>query len=174
MIDKRTNFARFAREIAPNLQRFAGRLAHPDSDLAADLVQEALVVAYQRYVDGRLKIGEGTQTYLMTMISRDFLQRVRRDRHILWDDEIGHRTQDGRIGADTLLERVTLSHHWEVALIQLPADQRTCIVMVDIEGMSYLDASEALEIPIGTVRSRLNRARLKLAELLTERGVIHL
>lgn len=174
MSDKRTVFARFAREVAPNLQRFAGRLAHPDSDLAADLVQEAFVVAYQRYVDGRLKLGEGTQSYLMTMITRDFLQRVRSDKRIHWDDEVAHRTQDGRDSVDAMLEREALSHHWEEVLLQLPADQRACVVMVDIEEMSYQEASEALEIPIGTVRSRLNRARLKLAQLLTTRGVIQL
>ena len=54
----------------------------------------------------------------------------------------------------------------EQALAALSPEMRACVVLVDIEGMDYKEAANALDIPIGTVRSRLSRARLQLHALL--------
>ena len=52
------------------------------------------------------------------------------------------------------------------ALAALPEEQRACVVLVDVEGLEYAEAATALGVPIGTVRSRLARARLHLHALL--------
>ena len=52
------------------------------------------------------------------------------------------------------------------ALRKLPPEQREVVLLVGFEGMSYLEAAEVLQVPIGTIRSRLHRARLELRELL--------
>jgi RNA polymerase sigma-70 factor (ECF subfamily) len=60
----------------------------------------------------------------------------------------------------------------ETALHQLPEIQRLCVVLIDIEEMSYDEAALILEIPVGTVRSRLSRARAKLCEALQQSGAV--
>lgn len=64
----------------------------------------------------------------------------------------------------------------EAALAKLSEPLRMVILMVDVEGMQYDEAAEALGVPIGTIRSRLSRARMQLEDLLSEyarkRGII--
>jgi RNA polymerase sigma-70 factor, ECF subfamily len=54
----------------------------------------------------------------------------------------------------------------ERALAQLPPDQRLCVLLVDVQGLDYDEAAEALAVQLGTVKSRLSRARARLRELL--------
>ena len=54
----------------------------------------------------------------------------------------------------------------ETALASLSMEMRMCVTMVDVEGMEYSEAAAALDVPIGTVRSRLARARIQLHSLL--------
>jgi RNA polymerase sigma-70 factor (ECF subfamily) len=60
----------------------------------------------------------------------------------------------------------TLDEPLERALAALPHEQRACVLLVDVEGWEYAEAAAALDIPIGTVRSRLARARRQLHALL--------
>jgi RNA polymerase sigma-70 factor (ECF subfamily) len=59
------------------------------------------------------------------------------------------------------------SENLSLALDQLPPDQRACIELVDLAECSYIEAAGILEVPVGTVRSRLSRARLFIASRLT-------
>ena len=68
-------------------------------------------------------------------------------------------------------ERHELEQLIKRALDQLDADQRTVIVLVDLQDLDYLEAAQILSIPIGTVKSRLARARLRLRHLLTTDGL---
>jgi len=56
------------------------------------------------------------------------------------------------------------------ALAQLPEDQRAVLMLVTVDGLSYQEAALALDIPMGTVMSRLSRARIKLADALGRQG----
>ena len=56
------------------------------------------------------------------------------------------------------------------ALAQLPMEQRQVVLLVGLEQLTYAEAAEALEVPIGTVMSRLSRGRDRLRQLLDERG----
>ena len=69
-------------------------------------------------------------------------------------------------GPDSELMSHALDEALEKALQLLPPEMRACVVLVDVEGMEYSDAAEALGIPIGTVRSRLSRARFQLHAIL--------
>jgi RNA polymerase sigma-70 factor (ECF subfamily) len=68
--------------------------------------------------------------------------------------------------ADDLLAGRELAHEIQQALLQLDELSRTLILLCSVEGQSYAEVSEALDLPIGTIKSRVFRARAKLAELL--------
>lgn len=68
-------------------------------------------------------------------------------------------------GEDSLAHRLTVAEV-EAAMSQLPDDQRTVIALIAVQGLSYKQAATILDVPKGTIMSRLARARLKLAELM--------
>ena len=70
---------------------------------------------------------------------------------------------------DHLLQ-AELGREIQAALAQLPADQRLALILVDIQGMSYEEIAAALNTNLGTVKSRISRARLKMRDLLLGRG----
>jgi RNA polymerase sigma-70 factor (ECF subfamily) len=74
---------------------------------------------------------------------------------------------------ETEVERHELEQVIQQALNQLDADQRTVVVLVDQQDFDYRETAQILGIPIGTVKSRLSRARLRLHQLLSNSGVIH-
>ena len=73
---------------------------------------------------------------------------------------------DMRALPDHLIERIAAGEMIEAVLARLPELFREVVVLVDLEGLSYHEAAEVLEIPVGTVRSRLFRARRRLQESL--------
>jgi len=77
------------------------------------------------------------------------------------------RRSDEGVGARSAEDRMTLERV-RAAIASLPADQRAVLALVAIEGLSYKAAAEALAIPLGTVMSRLARARSKLLPLVKE------
>ena len=68
--------------------------------------------------------------------------------------------------ADTALEAEVLSDDIQAAVRRLPTDYRTAVVLSDVVGLTYQEISETLEVPVGTVRSRLHRGRALLREAL--------
>lgn len=82
-----------------------------------------------------------------------------------------HQSQPGAIGAQEALEVADERAAVQAAIAELPEEQRLLVVLRDIEGLSYTDIAQVAELPEGTVRSRLHRAREKLAQLLEKREV---
>jgi len=166
-----------ARRYEPDLMRLAKRLCMGNHDRAEDLVQETLVRAYQAYVAGRFDDNANPRPWLLRILTNLFINEHNRRRK--WDSptDFDTLTSQGEAGpASThaapddipgvrLLAQM-LDEELEMALMQLSEPLRLCIVLVDIEGMDYAEAAAALGIPIGTVRSRLSRARMQLQELL--------
>lgn len=64
--------------------------------------------------------------------------------------------------------RVELAEHIQARLLELPFDQRAAVVMSDVHGLSYEEIAEATGAALGTVKSRINRGRLRLRELLMQ------
>ncbi len=91
-----------------------------------------------------------------------------------WDDEDGsraaHDVPDSRGGPETLLLDHVLSEPLQRALDALPPEFRAVVVLADMHGLSYEEVARALGCPVGTVRSRLHRARALLRRALGGRA----
>ncbi|MEZ5225576.1 MAG: sigma-70 family RNA polymerase sigma factor [Acidimicrobiales bacterium] len=132
---------------------------------AQDLVQEVL-----------LRVRRGLATYqpgnlegwLGRITTNAFLDRVRRDKRrptVPLPDE-PDRVIAGTEGIDAELEASDLPQHLQDMLGELPVDYRIPVIMKDVFGYSYEDIAERLDIPIGTVRSRIHRGRGRLREAM--------
>ncbi len=150
----------------PNLRRYARRLTHND-DSADDLVQETVARAL-RHLDRYQPTGS-LQGWLITIMKNQFRETQRRR---LLDQALGGRVAviamipmlSGR--SDAPQDDHLLLRELGAAIPRLPAVQREVLIAVCLQGLSYEQASAKLGIPIGTIRSRLFRARGALQELL--------
>jgi RNA polymerase sigma-70 factor (ECF subfamily) len=142
------------------LYRIAYAWTH-EAALSDDLVQETLIKAMQRI--GQLrdpKAGEAWLYSILTNCYRDHFRR-RRETEDIETLELPHNdTPERGVGQSQIVEKV------RAAIARLPEGQRQVVTLVDLEGFSYVEVSQILEVPIGTVMSRLCRARAALKELL--------
>jgi RNA polymerase sigma-70 factor (ECF subfamily) len=175
--DVRARFERMLGENEGTMIRVANRLCRGDSDRAQDMVQDALLRAYQACLAGKFTWGWNERAWLLKILTNVFLndceKRKRTDSALdvdalIADDQApvaALRTSDVDAPEGSLMT-ATLDEPLEAALARLSDDFRACVLLVDVEGLEYAEAAEALGIPIGTVRSRLARARLQLHALL--------
>lgn len=154
--------------LLPRLWRFALRLAGDPHD-AEDLVQQACVRALER--QHQLQPGTSTLSWLFSILHSIWLNEVRARRirsqgSIQWSEELADTVADPRA---TSPEIYTLHRQIISAVDQLPDAQRAVMLLVAVEGLSYREAAIALDVPIGTVMSRLARARQTIGELFAAR-----
>ena len=175
---KRREFAALARQHEAALLRASQRLCRGKQDLAQDLAQDTLVRAYQAYLDGRFQQGSNAWPWLLRILTNLFINDL--NHHRKWDCDIDldtlmqsgggpvqtHAAPSDVPGADLMAR--TLDEELEQALLMLSDSLRVCLVLSDIEGLSYEETALALGIPLGTVRSRLARARMKMHDLLQD------
>ncbi len=166
----------FERELLPHvnaLQTFAYHLTYNQED-ADDLVQETYMKAY-RFID---KYEEGTnpKAWLFKILKNAYIneyrKRVKQPIKVDYEEITAyHDTDDDRIsGYSDLREEIFLNMMGDevtTAINSLPIDFRTVILLCDIEGFTYEEIASIIDVPIGTVRSRLFRARNLLKEKLT-------
>lgn len=164
---------RFASEVVPEIDvmlRVARSLTRNPAD-AEDLVQDALVRAYRGLdtFDGR-----HPRAWLLTIVRNTHLNRNRRRRPSLLDDPDAS-DDVAATGPDASPEAVALGGELEGAvhraLAELGDDARRVVELVDIADLTYAEAAEVLEIPVGTVMSRLHRARVRIREALRAEGL---
>jgi RNA polymerase sigma-70 factor (ECF subfamily) len=144
----------------PALRRYGLALTRDPAD-AEELVHETLVRALEKR--GSFRHGRPLRPWLLSILHNIFIDGTRRRRtehEALADAAIlspGHQTapQDQRVRLNQLLDR----------FMALPEEQRAAMHLVSIEGLSYAEAASALAIPVGTLMSRLGRARAALREL---------
>ena len=146
-------------EEAPALRRYARSLTRDDS-AADDLVQDTLMLALQG--QSTFREGSGLRRWLLSILHNRFISNRRRDRARQLRHERATPDTGGRY-EPTQEDAVRLAG-LERAFGELPSDQRSTLHLVAIEGYSYADAAELLGVPIGTVMSRLSRARAALRE----------
>jgi RNA polymerase sigma-70 factor (ECF subfamily) len=138
---------------------------HDADDLAQAAIEKAM-----RNVD---KFAEGTRLdrWLITIAHNHWRDQRRnlanRTPHSLVDDLIDMAGEDGT----HTQEQRDSDARVRAAVAVLPADQRQLVALVLVEGLAYREAAELLDLPIGTVMSRLSRARAALAARLGEAGV---
>ncbi len=143
---------------------------------ARDLAQDAFIKAYNNLQRFRLESSFYTWLYRIAMnVCIDFHRRRKLRRTEEFDEGIAARGSDGSVdqihrkldpGKD--LERKQLREKIMVALDELPEEQKQIVVLREIDGMSYKEIAEVLDIPEGTVMSRLFYARKKLQAALKE------
>ncbi|HVE94394.1 MAG TPA: sigma-70 family RNA polymerase sigma factor [Acidimicrobiales bacterium] len=166
----RSALDRLLRQHYDRLYAVCRRLTGNDAD-AADATQEALlaVVRGLRAFDGRSKFT--TWSYRVAVnASLDELRRRRRRPQTGAVDDLGatletHSDVHGHAGADPATI-VTASADIDDALATLSPEFRTAVVLRDLAGLDYAEIAEVLDIPPGTVRSRIARGRAALADLL--------
>lgn len=143
-------------EHLPTVRRYARSLAR-DPVAADDLVQEALLRAYEKRHTFR---GEQLRGWLLSIVHSTFLNGVRRQR-----------AEQGRVdrmalltpqAADPAQEHSARLAQIQAAFLGLPDDQRSALHLVTVEGLSYAEAAAVMQTPLGTLMSRLGRARAAL------------
>ncbi len=164
----------FREFVLPELEvmlRVARRLTG-DAHRAEDLVQDALVRAYRALdrFDGRYP-----RAWLLTILRNTHRNTVRKRRPDLLDDEVAQRLPGrgatGRAdGVDDEAFAGDLDPVVRDALGRLGRNHRAVIALVDLDGLSYREAADILEVPVGTVMSRLHRARAKVRAHLETAG----
>jgi RNA polymerase sigma-70 factor, ECF subfamily len=164
-------------EVLPHLDTLyanALRLTHAPAD-AEDLVQETVLRAYRFFE--RFERGTNVKAWLLRIQYNSFVNRYRRSHK---EREIKDSMTHGPSGEDVVSRqalraltdptgtalRPLIAREIEAALATLPEDHRQVVVLADIEELSYKEIAEVLGCPIGTVMSRLHRARRTLRERL--------
>jgi RNA polymerase sigma-70 factor (ECF subfamily) len=178
-------FLEFYRRHQGGLYRFAVHMTgRPDA--AADVVQETFLTLIRQA--GKFDEGKGAPGAFLYGIARNHVRKLREkeSRYVALGDEAsvgdaagwmgqpGHHNGNGRYSAksgeaETVLEgleRAEAIRHLREAVLTLPEHYREPVTLCDLEGKSYEEASTLLACPVGTVRSRLNRARSLLLEKL--------
>ena len=153
-------------ELIPRLRRYARALVG-DRATADDLVQDTLERAWAKL--HLYRRGTDLRAWLFTVMHNVHVNRVRAARPTdPLEDEMPELAQRASQG-DALLVR-----DLDRAISRLPAEQRAVLLLVTLEEMSYETVARSLEIPIGTVMSRLSRAREKLRAMMLGQGAARL
>lgn len=148
-------------QLLPRLRRFArtiARNAHDADDLVQVTIERALARCDQLRPDSRL------ESWMFGIMRNAWIDevraRVRRDR-VFAPEEAAANVGDGHEDAVNALAI-------QSAMQQLPEEQRMAVGLVLVEGLSYKEAAQVMEVPIGTLTSRLARGREALAAMLSE------
>jgi RNA polymerase sigma-70 factor (ECF subfamily) len=155
--------------LLPRLWRFAVRLAANPHD-AEDLVQRACVRALERR--HQLQPGTSTLSWMYSIVHSIWVnelraQRIRSRSSMEWSEQLADTVADPT-GATPEVDAL---HQQIIAAVQgLPDAQRAVMLLVAIEGLSYREAAEVLDVPVGTVMSRLARARLTIGQTFGNRN----
>ncbi|MFM8275111.1 MAG: sigma-70 family RNA polymerase sigma factor [Gemmata sp.] len=173
---RRDAFGELVSRYQARLYNSALRLVHSPED-AADVVQDTFLNAYQALHTFKGDAEFFTWLYRIAFNTAISLKRKKRPVVSLESHtrETGLDPDDPSdyVKPNSALERNEDERHLHEAIAKLSAEHRDVLVLKDLEGMKYEQIAEILGVPIGTVRSRLHRARLDLRDLLTaptERG----
>lgn len=148
------------------LYGLALRLTGGDVARSEDLVQDAVLKAYRAWDD--FELGTNCRAWLMTILRNTFINEFRsrqRRPNAVEFDGIADRSVFAEVAAEDasgdFFERI-IDREVIAAIDDLPEEFRVPIVLSDLEGLSYQEIAEILGIPVGTVKSRLFRARKRL------------
>jgi RNA polymerase sigma-70 factor (ECF subfamily) len=145
-----------------HLRAFAFSLCR-DAQLADDLVQETLVKAWQKR--GSFEEGTNLKAWLFTILRNNYFSELRKKKHLL--------AEVNGDSIERLSEPPAQSGHLDLqdfaaALGQLESGQRKALILVGAEGFSYEEAAKICGCAVGTIKSRVFRARHRLVALLQE------
>jgi RNA polymerase sigma-70 factor (ECF subfamily) len=167
-------------EIVQNYSRRIYNLAYrftSRADSAEDLTQEVFIRVYRSLDQYNPKQGD-LQNWLMrlarNLIIDDYRKRQRAPQDESADDLEDHKYHLRAAGgtAQREMERRELGAQVQAGIDKLSPDLRTCVILRDIEELSYQEIVDLLKIPEGTVKSRINRGRIELAKILRRMRVV--
>jgi len=144
----------------PSIRAFAISLTH-NTDYADDLVQETILRAWKNL--DRFEPGTNLNAWLFTILRNAFYSQHRKAKREVSDPDGAYAKrlgaapeQNGKCDVQDMLR----------ALAKVPVDQREALLLIVAEGLSYEEAAQVCGVATGTIKSRVNRARLRLAHLL--------
>jgi len=167
----------FEEEFYPNadaLYNFAFNLTYSEAD-ASDLVQETYLKAY-RFIDKYIE-GTNAKAWLFKILKNAFINQYRKDSKrptkVDFEEIVSYQNEEdtkysGYIDLRQEIYQSMMGDEVTNAVNALPVDFRSVILLCDIEGFTYEEIAKITDIPIGTVRSRLHRARNMLKEKLKD------
>lgn len=162
----------YSRRIYNLAYRFTSR-----TDASEDLTQEVFIRVYRSLEQYDPKQGD-LQNWLMrlarNLIIDDYRKRQRTPHDHHADDLADHtyHLHTGTSSAQREIERRELGAQVQSGIDKLSPDLRTCVILRDIEELSYQEIVDLLKIPEGTVKSRINRGRIELAKILRRMKVV--
>lgn len=167
-------FERQALPFLDSLYNTAYRLARNAED-AEDLVQETYLKAYRSF--GQFTPGTNLKAWLFKILKNTFINEYRRRQNVPPEGDFAAIEEgfESQVRADAVGQiknpeevalETALDEDVQRALDVLPPDYRMAVVLADLEGFSYREIADILEIPVGTVMSRLYRGRKLLEESL--------
>jgi RNA polymerase sigma-70 factor (ECF subfamily) len=149
------------------------RLARNPDD-AEDLLQETILRAYRFF--HQFTEGTNCRAWLLTILYNNFRNAYRRGAREQvaasneeFDREIetnSLRSDQARFNPEELIGNRMIGHRIEAALETIPADFREALLLVDVQELNYQEVAEVLGVPLGTIKSRVSRARALLREAL--------
>ena len=148
-------------------------------EAAEDLTQEVFIRIYRTLEQYDAKQGD-LSNWLMrlarNLIIDDYRHRQRNPQDSFAEDVEAHAFHLRSVGssAQKEIERRELCAQVQNGIDKLPADLKTCVILRDIEELSYQEIVELLRIPEGTVKSRINRGRIELAKILRRMRVVNM
>jgi len=149
----------------PNLRAFAMSLCG-NPTRADDLAQETLMKAWDKI--GSFEPGTNLKAWLFTILRNVYFSELRKRKREVED-------ADGHLLAGLAVHPAQLGHmdasDFIIALQQIPIDQREALILVGAEGFSYEEVAAISGVAVGTIKSRVNRARGRLTEILGLDGV---
>ena len=162
----------FSRRIFNLAYRFTSSI-----EAAEDLTQEVFVRVYKSLDQYDAKQGDLTNWLMRlsrNLIIDDYRHRQRNPQNSQADDVEDHTFHLRAVGntAQKEMERRELRAQVQDAIDKLPEDLRTCVILRDIEELTYQEIVDVLKIPEGTVKSRINRGRIELAKILRRMRVV--
>jgi RNA polymerase sigma-70 factor (ECF subfamily) len=167
-------------EIVQNYSRRIYNLAYrftSRADAAEDLTQEVFIRVYRSLDQYDAKQGD-LQNWLMrlarNLIIDDYRKRQRAPQYTAADDLEDHKYHLSAAGNSVQreMERRELGVRVQAGIDRLSPDLRTCVILRDLEELSYQEIVDLLKIPEGTVKSRINRGRIELAKILRRMRIL--
>ena len=146
--------------LIPALRAFAWSLSHNAAD-ADDLVQEALIKAWSHR--DRFEPGTNLRAWLFTILRNTYYSAVVRRRREVRDENGQYAAT---LSAEASQEWGVAVHALQAALMQLPHEHREALILIGAAGLTYEEAAEICGCALGTIKSRVNRARAKLLKIM--------
>lgn len=162
---QKADFKRELTEVIPHLRAFArGLCGRPDA--ADDLVQEAMLKAWA--ARDRFEPGTSMRAWIFVILRNAYLTDMRRNKfHGEYDEVVAERILTAPAGQE---EPIHLSDMHR-ALMTLPPERREALLLVGAGGFSYEEAAQICECAVGTIKSRVGRARATITEMLEEDSI---